>query len=141
MLNKEKYKEELEKVIARGLAVSKSGQICTCRDLKTCDKCIFLDGSCVDLAKSWLNSECNDNAILTYEEKAYLSAVIKPFRNKVCDIRKVKELYTLGHESILISVNNYDDFKDDIYLPRFEKGTMYQGMEEGKRYTLEELGL
>ncbi len=138
MLNKEKYKEELEKVIARGLAVSKSGQICTCRDLKTCDKCIFLDGSCVDLAKSWLNSECNDNAILTYEEKAYLSAVIKPFRKKVKHIVKINLFSSPEEQFIRIVIGNLDF----INLPNFNKNTgMYKGMEDCKIYTLEELGL
>ena len=136
MLNKEKYKEELEKVIARGLAVSKSGQICTCRDLKTCDKCIFLDGSCVDLAKSWLNSECNDNAILTYEEKAYLSAVIKPFRDEVKYILKLP-YDDWAEEYISIHTEEYGN----AILPRFEENTQFKNMVCEREYTLEELGL
>ena len=140
MLNKEKYKEELEKVIARGLAVSKSGQICTCRDLKTCDKCIFLDGSCVDLAKSWLNSECNDNAILTYEEKAYLSAVIKPFRKHVKTIMKAKQVATLY--AITIDIEEKYNYETFLQFPPFEKSSgTYKGMELGREYTLKELGL
>lgn len=139
MLNKEKYKEELEKVIARGLAVSKSGQICTCRDLKTCDKCIFLDGSCVDLAKSWLNSECNDNAILTYEEKAYLSALIKPFRKFVVFIEKLESKD--GWETITFYSLNLKSWQCMTNLPPFQSGTRFEGMKLNKQYKLEELGL
>ncbi len=139
MLNKEKYKEELEKVIARGLAVSKSGQICTCRDLKTCDKCIFLDGSCVDLAKSWLNSECNDNAILTYEEKAYLSALIKPFRKFVVFIEKLESKD--GWETITFYSLNLKSWQCMTNLPPFQSGTRFEGMKLNKQYKIEELGL
>ena len=139
MLNKEKYKEELEKVIARGLAVSKSGQICTCRDLKTCDKCIFLDGSCVDLAKSWLNSECNDNAILTYEEKAYLSALIKPFRKFVVFIEKLESKD--GWETITFYSLNLKSWQCMTNLPPFQSGTRFEGMKLNKQSKIEELGL
>ena len=140
MLNKEKYAKELEDMVSGIIAVSKSGELGRCIYTVDCSNCIFHGHGCDGGAMDWLNSEYKET-ILTEEERKYLSAVIKQFRNKVCEIRKVKELYTLGHESILISVNNYDDFKDDIYLPRFEKGTMYKGMVTNKEYTLEELGL
>ena len=70
--------------------------------------------------------------ILTDKEKEYLSAVIKPFRDRVSSISKDGPL-----EYITISMDS-DDF---AILPNFEKGTMYKGMETNRRYTLEELGL
>ena len=70
--------------------------------------------------------------ILTKEEKDYLSAVIKPFRNRVSSISKDGPL-----EYITISLDG-DDF---AILPNFEEGTMYKGMKLGKKYTLEELEL
>ena len=80
----------------------------------------------------WLEEEYKPE-ILTDKEKAYLSAVIKPFRNNVKSIRKVRSI-TKGF--ILI------ELKCEVFsLPLFEAGTMYKGMEANKKYTLEELGL
>ena len=70
--------------------------------------------------------------ILTDKEKEYLSNVIKPFRDRVSSISKDGPL-----EYITILLDS-DDF---AFLPNFEEGTMYKGMEEYKKYTLEELGL
>ena len=133
MLNKEKYKDELEEVLAKGLAVLKSGEILRCRDLKYCNECIFFGGICVNSAMDWLNSEYKE-PILTEEEREYLSAVIKPFRNEVLNIKK-KSNYLAW-----ISIVMKD--QEIIKLPFFEKSSeMYKGMELGKEYTLEELGL
>ena len=75
--------------------------------------------------------------ILDQEEKKYLSAVIKPFRKKIRCISKVESFGKNPKEYIFIAIK-----KDDIaMLPKFEKGTMYKGMETDKEYTLEELGL
>ena len=70
--------------------------------------------------------------ILTKEEKDYLSAVIKPFRDRVSSISKDGPL-----EYITISLDD-DDF---AILPNFKEDTMYKGMQLGKKYTLEELKL
>ena len=71
--------------------------------------------------------------ILDKEEKEYLSAVIRPFRNQVVDIRKYK-FDRLEWIEI--------DLKDGGFIfPGFDEGTMYKGMETGKEYSLEELGL
>lgn len=85
---------------------------------------------------AWLEEEYKPE-ILTDKKKAYLSAVIKPFRKNVECIEKNKTLYG-GKEYIYITIK-----KDYGYceLPVFEKGTMYKGMEVNKCYTLEELGL
>ena len=81
--------------------------------------------------------------ILDEEEKKYLSAVIKPFRDQVIDIKKI-DMY-LGcnkyDEYILGELGNKDDVVDTFSLPCFPKGSMYKGMETNKKYTLEELGL
>ena len=136
MLNKEKYKDELEKVLADVLAVSKSGEICKCADIaemEECYKCIFYAGvanSCVEKASDWLNSKCS---ILDDTERRYLKAVIRPFRDKVLSIYKLSYV----SEQIVIQMQSGIEIK----LPCFKKGTMYQGMEEDRRYTIEELGL
>ncbi len=139
MLNKEKYKDELEKVLADVLAVSKSGEICKCADIaemEECYKCIFYAGvanNCVEKARDWLNSEYKDITMLTEEEKAYLAEVIKPFRDKITGILKGDN----GSEFIRISVENDGAFR----LPYFKKGSMYKNMKTNKKYKLEELGL
>lgn len=75
--------------------------------------------------------------ILTDEEREYLSAVIKPFRNDVSNIEK-KGCNT---EYLTILLNENSTSEDTVLLQRFKKGTMYKGMEAEKEYTLEELGL
>ena len=78
--------------------------------------------------------------ILTEKEKEYLSNVIKPFRNRIIYIEK----YYLGdREYIEICLKHFmdDDNYETLVLPEFEKGTMYNGMELNKEYTLDELGL
>ena len=84
----------------------------------------------------WLEEEYVPN-ILTDKEKAYLSAVIKPFREDVECIEKV-ECYLSENEFIHISIKKDNDY---LELPKFEKGAMYKGMKVYKEYTLEELGL
>lgn len=74
--------------------------------------------------------------VLTDKEKEYLRAVIKPYRNKISSIAK-HEFDDLAEQYIFIKIAGGRMF----YLPEFEKNTMYKGMEVGKEYTLEELGL
>lgn len=74
--------------------------------------------------------------ILTENEKKYLSAVIKPFRNKISSIIKY-EYDNYSEQYILIKYDSGRGFS----LPDFEKNTMYKGMKLDKEYTLEELGL
>ncbi|MDQ0153138.1 hypothetical protein J2S20_001847 [Moryella indoligenes] len=73
--------------------------------------------------------------ILDKVEKRYLSAVIKPWRDRVIHIAKMS--FNMGKkEHLSITIKG-----DDIYLPEFGPNTMYQGMELDRGYTLEELGL
>lgn len=94
---------------------------------------ISCTGNCRECKKNvmkWLLSECQ---ILDDAEKRYLKGVIRPFKNEVLSIRKVSAV----SEQIVIQMKS----QIEIRLPCFEKGTMYQGMEEGNKYTVEELGL
>lgn len=77
-------------------------------------------------------------SILNDIEKEYLSAVIKPFRDRVISIGKCN---CYEYEYIVIKYLDIGKNEGHIYLPCFERGTMYKGMEAGKKYTLEELGL
>lgn len=72
--------------------------------------------------------------ILDEAEKRYLKAVIRPFKDKIKNISKII-CFGKGYYLFL----ELDD--DTMCLPNFKKGTMYNGMEENKKYTLKELGL
>ena len=76
--------------------------------------------------------------ILDDKEKEYLSAVIKPFRNKVYTIAKYDDGDDNFYIQIAIKQNVYFEYID---LPYFKKGTMYKGMELDRNYTIEELGI
>ena len=73
--------------------------------------------------------------ILDKVEKEYLSAVIKPFKEKVIgiDIRK----FSASKYYLSIDMIGNDGFT----FPNFKQGTMYKNMEINRKYTLEELGL
>ena len=79
-------------------------------------------------------------SILAKKEKEYLSAVIKPFRDRIIYIKKRE---THQDEYIRVFLNYYAGEGEDevILLPSFKKGTMYKGMEIEEEYTLEELEL
>ena len=98
----------------------------------------YIDEEGVKKFFEWLEKddgkECKPT-ILTDEEKAYLSAVIKPFRKDVVYIEKC--IFSTGAEYIRICMTE----DETVNFPNFKKGTMYKGMGANKRYTLEELGL
>jgi len=85
--------------------------------------------------QQWLDME-HKEPILDDAERRYLSAVIRPFRDRVTSICKGKDT-TSKRECLTIFVSKYDRCS----LPWFEAGTMYKGMKMYKEYTLEELGL
>lgn len=103
---------------------------------------IIKEFSCLDAEVSkkffeWLEEEY-EPTILTKKEKAYLSAVIKPFRKRIEYIERMDNSFVNGnqHQFLCISLTN-----DYCCLPLFKKDTMYKGMEVDKKYTLKELGL
>lgn len=82
----------------------------------------------------WLEEEYKP-PILDDVEKAYLSAVIKPFRKDIEYIEK--RIFSTGAEYIRIYLTE----DETVNFPNFKRGTMYKGVEANKAYTLEELGL
>ena len=78
--------------------------------------------------------------ILNDDERNYLSAIIKPFRDRVICIKKCEDEQD---EYIGIQLKYYANeiVTDTLILPSFKKGTMYNKMETEKEYTLEELRL
>lgn len=134
-------------------------------DLKKGDKCTLKNGAVIFFGQECnyrfnnldeqLRYACNDNAsivkverpthyktvferkeeVLDATEKRYLSGVIRPFRDKVKYIYK-GQVWSNNREFINIILK-----EDTLDLPYFTAGTMYKGMETGRNYTLEELGL
>ena len=103
---------------------------------------------CMDAVPIFQNVTCDDKEptslerivhpqVLNDAERRYLSAVIRPFRNKVSLIYKKDDLVTVELQRIVIGIED----SVDINLPLFKSGTMYKSMEAGHGYTLEELGL
>lgn len=86
----------------------------------------------------WLDAE-HVEPILDDVEKRYLSAVIRPFKNRVDWISKVSDdVIRRYFIEICIITNGFDEY---IFLPYFDGSEMYKGMESDKKYSLEELGL
>ena len=84
---------------------------------------------------TWLYEE---HEILDKQEKEYLSAVIKPFKNKVNFIVKCAETYDDAKLNFIAIAFYHEPY---IRLPFFDAGTMYKNMDDGQKYTLEELDL
>ena len=73
--------------------------------------------------------------ILDKEEKEYLEAVIRPFRDRVVNIFKWNN--SISKKEFICIEMQYEK----VDLPFFKAGTMYKEMEPNKEYSIEELGL
>lgn len=100
---------------------------------------IFLNVTCADKEPVSLEAIVHPQ-ILDDAEKRYLSAVIKPFRNRVQYIEKMFEDHLLGDQDCYLFIR-FNDGNYDMNFPVFRESIMYKGMERYKKYTLEELGL
>lgn len=142
MLNKEKYKNELEDILFNSLAVTINGDIEECKNIcDCCEECIFYNGNCggYEEAKKWLNSEYKES-ILTDEEREYLRAVIEPFKKYVMYIAKLD--FKVGWEKIVFYSQSFKTWECMTDLPPFQSGTRFKGIELNEHYyKLEELGL
>ena len=88
----------------------------------------------------WLDAEHEEKPVLDDAEKQYLSAVIKPFRKYVISLR-LQDVGVTSNQRVTVFYNDYVFGRSSFALPTFKQGTMYKGMEVGRRYTLDELGL
>ena len=89
-------------------------------------------------------NEYFNNPILDDKEKEYLSAVIRPFKGRVLSITKLFQCVNeFKCELIKIKVQGGVDthITEGIYLPYFEKESMYKNMTLNKDYNLKELDL
>lgn len=93
----------------------------------------------LDVFRRWLDSE-HIEPILDDAEREYLSAVIRPFRDRVEFISKVVMDYQGGYTDCYICIR-FTDSSKDMSFPVFCETDMYKGMKLYEKYTLEELGL
>lgn len=118
-----------------------------------CDGCIFDNVYCciINSNHQWIHHkdlysdkflnqtiEVGAPDILDKKEKEYLSAVIKPFRDRIISIAKITASCN-NREAILITYT--ETSTRDFRLPDFPKYTMYNNMSNGIAYKIEELGL
>lgn len=105
--------------------------------------------------KSWFNNkdfynnkfldleiEIDIPNILNKEEKEYLSAFIKSFRDKVISISR--KIYTITGSGLIYQTTYFIDIQVDkeFVICGFQiQNNMYEHMELDKEYTLKELGL
>ena len=113
-------------------------RVCVCEFVPIFQNIRFVDKEPTSL-ESIVHPQILDDA-----ERRYLSAVIRPFRETVMWIKKYNGTYSeVNYESIVVCVEG--DFARktpfSFCLPAFKAGTMYKGMEIGRKYTLKELGL
>lgn len=89
-------------------------------------------------ADSFLNRRMfvEQKDILDKEEKEYLRAVIKPFRDKITSIQVIYSTYYKNKGWIQIETPGIK-----TQLPYCDITKMYKGMEDCIQYTVEELGL
>ena len=136
MKNIEKYYEEIKQKLQKTNAENLG---CAVFDIRMgSGDCGDYDcKECCIKSFEWLNQEYEE-PILDDAEREYLSAVIKPFRNKVKNIVKISGIGNSKEQYIRIVLGELDFMN----FPNFNKNTgMYKGMEPDRLYSLEELGL
>lgn len=126
-----------KKVIHKSDEYKRNGSDYICRTENGCwdlsSKTFIMSIQAMATAKTITYSE----EILTDEEKAYLSAVLKPFRKHKLAI--TKEDATDGYNIIVMAGDGESQY---YYFPIFPyESEMYKGMEVDKKYTPSELGL
>ena len=75
-------------------------------------------------------------SILDETERKYLKEALRPFRNRIVRVTKLK---FPGYSDYSLRADLDDG--DSLVFPNFPAGTMYNGMELYHEYTLEELGI
>ena len=139
MLNIEKYKDEILENWSKSAKLEDAVAMVYMKVTNQGNNYFLQEG-----IVGWLCEEYQE-PVLDDAERKYLSAVIKPFRNRIVSIAKIKDWIDENSnlevvEIVLKLPNKYQDL-EYVQLPYFEKDTMYKNMKANKRYTLEELGL
>lgn len=141
MKNIEKYKEEIKNAFIEQTAIgcaTKKSREGNCNDELDCNTCCLK-------SFNWLLKEYKEpiKPILTEKEKAYLKNVIEPRRNDVTIV--TKSLVGKPNEYFTVNVYNKNSYNNGYEGRLLEfivtEDMPFNGMEQFKHYTLEELGL
>lgn len=121
MLNKEKYaKEIVELAVNNGTIALKDNKPISCSKIhcNDCGKRVHGYGCSMKKLTEWANSKYKE-PILDEVEKAYLSAVIKPFKKHVKTIMKAKQVATLGWKALFLMIKScYNSWVEKRYIRR-----------------------
>jgi hypothetical protein len=132
--NLEHYKKELGKIFYEG-SFNPAAMFAKIKTKYDPDIRSSYGQSYADDILDWMAKPYKE-PILDDAERKYLAAVILPFRKEVDTISKFQN-WNNTQQYIYISLKS----QNYCTLPFFTKSTMYKGMECGKHYSLEELGL
>ena len=132
--NLQHYKEDLKEIIKLNFDNPRN-IVKKIREISGCQIEVKKGGYATDAILEWMAQPYKE-PILDDAERKYLADVIRPFRNKIDTISKFQ---TWDGSSQYIYISMKDNHMGT--LPVFPKGTMYKGMENGKHYSLKELGL
>jgi len=78
--------------------------------------------------------------VLKAREARYLENLLRPFEERVTSVsRKATEI--AGYEHLVVDTEDAIDGIGVLSFPPFKAGKAYEGMELGRQYTLDELGL
>lgn len=135
--NLQHYKEDLKEIVKFNFD-NPRGVIKKIRETFGYQIKVEIGGCATDEILEWMSLPYKE-PILNDKEREYLSAVIKPYKNKVTFIAKSKDSYEAKYFISIVVNGNYG--REAIHLPWFKGNAMYKGMKIGKEYTLEELGL
>lgn len=135
--NLEHYKEELKKILLFNYSNPREALKIVKESLDGQIKIKYREHH-TDVLLEWMAQPYKEQ-ILNDAEREYLSAVIKPYKNKVTFIAKAKDAYEARYFISIVVKGNYG--REAIHLPWFKENTMYKGMKDFKEYTVEELGL
>lgn len=105
------------------------------KNMKCSDQASYMEGILDWMAQPYKEPVLDD------VEKEYLSAVIKPFRNRIrciCLEPRSSDYYQI---KILLTPIYAERDAEVLAMPTFKKDTMYKRMKFFKGYSLEELGL
>lgn len=130
MLNIEKYKD----IVLKNLNACNIDALLRGKIVNGYCKGFNCEG-CGERVLKWLLEEAKE-PVLDDVEKEYLSAVIKPFRNRV---KYIVKTFGVSEARQFIRIIMHDGGYSN--LPFFKGSTMYNGMELDTKYSLEELGL
>lgn len=150
MKNGQKYADQIQKMLNEqcyecALWYVRAGKtkVCNCgkiRDYVTHDEGERACSECLNESLEWMNQEYKE-PILTDEEKVIIKSIVNTLEHFECvpfNVELDKDTYG---DYIRVWYKNVHGDVNALNTPNFDHTYAFKGIEEGNRYTLEELGL